>query len=206
MSGYVPAWIEENLWASSTAHLPPPVHKRHRSTRHILAPRRGHLLPVQRHEGHVRQVKRQPAVWSRRSAGSRVLFLHIGAQLWSLIFPLQVRMPTLTFQWISMWTCKDTRRESGNKSFIYLFIKQTFIHNWGHWECWSLSQHHWVRDRNASPGPLRLKDTTIRFADGNIMWKVGRISSINISQSALKRYIHLICWNASSLHLQLICG
>lgn len=48
--------------ASSTARLPPPVHKRHRSTRHILARRRGHLLPVQRHEGQVTQVKRQPAV------------------------------------------------------------------------------------------------------------------------------------------------
>lgn len=36
----------------------------------------------------------------------------------SLILPLKVQMPTLTFQWISMWTCEDTRRQSGNKSLL----------------------------------------------------------------------------------------
>lgn len=41
---------------------------------------------------------------------------HRCAVSYSLMLPLKVQRPTLNFQWISMWTCEDTRRESGSKS------------------------------------------------------------------------------------------
>lgn len=124
------------LCASSTAHLPPPVHKRHRSARHISGAHLRCLLPVQRQEGHVTQAQRQPAGCSRWTAGSRGPLLHIGAPQRSLILLLKVQMPTLKVSVdfnVDLWRNKERVRKQ--------ISEQTFIPSRCHCECWSLSQY-----------------------------------------------------------------
>lgn len=65
---------------------------------------------------------------------------HRCAVAYSLILPPKAPM---TFQWISMWTCEDTCRESGNKSlnnrlFLIRVIGSAEI----------CPNSHWVRGRN----------------------------------------------------------
>lgn len=85
-----------------------------------------------RHQGHSVWTSRSPCAKAPRScdagrvtAGCAVvvdgriscpLAPHRCAVSYSLMLPLKGQRPTLNFQWISMWTCEDTRRESGNKS------------------------------------------------------------------------------------------
>lgn len=128
-------WSETlTLCALSTARLPPPVHKRHRPTRHILGGRRCRLLPVQR------VMWRRPNDSQLRVHGrpqdhvSSSSTLVLSGVAWFYRWRSKCR------HWdFSGFQCGPVKTQ-GESQRTNLF-EQTFIPYRGDWEFWSLSQH-----------------------------------------------------------------